>query len=101
MTHTLPNWKKIFLLATISTAFVACTKDDDTKPSLRPSIDYAKLTDTVSYSKGNKLFIDASGKSTLDLTEGNNRYKLLFALNTYNGFALKNTQQLSLTTLKN
>ncbi|MHB1178213.1 MAG: DUF4856 domain-containing protein [Daejeonella sp.] len=98
----LPTLRKAILFLAIASTFMACKKDDnDTKPSLRPSIDYAKLTDTVSYSKGNKLFVDAGGKTTIDLSSGNNRYKSLAALNTYNSLALKNTQKLDASVLKN
>lgn len=95
MTSTLPHVKTAVIFLAMASAFVACKESGDMDPSLRPAISYSKLTDTVSYSKGNKLFVDASGQSTVDLTAGNNRYKTLIAMNTYNGLALKNNQVLS------
>lgn len=102
MKTTLPDFKKALLFLAIGSAFLACKKDDEkTKLSLRSSIDYSKLTDTVSYSKGNKLFVDAKGQTTIDLAGGNNRYKSFAAINNYNGLAIKNTQKLDANVLKN
>jgi hypothetical protein len=103
MKQRLPFFKQVILTLAIGASITSCTKDTDenVKPSLRASIDYAKLRDTVSYSKGNKLFVDASGKSTVELTDGNNRYKSLASLNTYNGLAIKNLQTLDASTLNN
>ncbi|MBC7746040.1 MAG: DUF4856 domain-containing protein [Flavobacterium sp.] len=102
MNGSLQNFRKTLLILAIGASVTACKKESEEtlKPSLRASIDYAKLTDTVSYSKGNKLFIDANGQTTLDLSNGNNRYKSLASLNTYNNFAIKNSQVLDANILK-
>jgi hypothetical protein len=52
--------------------------DDDNEASLRSSIDYSVLKTDVGYSE---QFKDASGTSTVDLSEGNTRYKMFQALN--------------------
>jgi len=87
MNGSLQNFRKTLLLLVIGGSIIACKEDNGiTVTTLRASIDYAKLTDAVSYSKENKLFVDATGQTTLDLTAGNNGYKSLAALNAYNGF---------------
>lgn len=82
--------------------FSACKKDDNnnsaTKPPLRASIDYAKLVDGTKYDNTNTLFVDASGKSTVDLTTGNYRYRVFQGINTYGG--LWKTQTLDAALLK-
>lgn len=52
--------------------------DDDEKPSLRTKIDYATLTAETAYSQ---TFVDATGTTTVDLTEGNQRFRMFQALN--------------------
>lgn len=52
--------------------------DDDNEAPLRSSIDYSVLKADVGYSE---QFKDASGTSTVDLSEGNTRYKMFQALN--------------------
>lgn len=93
--------KAIALLA-LGSFFIACKKDSiETKTSLRASVDYAKVTPDLNYNESNTLFVDATGKTTISLGDGNNRFKALAALNTYNGLALKNTQPLSAAVMKN
>lgn len=96
--------KKITLGLILSASMlVACKKDDvvetpETKP-LRTAIDYTKLTADTKYDNTNTLFVDASGKSTIDLTAGNIRYRMFQGINTYAG--LWKTQTLDANVLKN
>lgn len=69
---------KMLLLALVLALF-ACDSDDET-PRLRTGIDYSTLTATTAYPA---LFVDASGNSTVDLSEGNNRHAMFKALNSY------------------
>lgn len=69
---------KILLLALVF-GLLACDNDDET-PALRASINYSTLTPTTPYPE---LFVDGSGNSTVDRSEGNNRYKMFQALNSY------------------
>ena len=66
----------IVLLATC-VAFSSCD-DDDVQPHLRTSVDYASLDATAPYSE---QFKNAEDETTVDLTEGNLRFKMFQALN--------------------
>ncbi|RQO75827.1 DUF4856 domain-containing protein [Pedobacter sp. KBW06] len=81
----------------------SCKKDkvvvETEKPALRPAIDYAKLVDGTKYDATNTIFVDASGKSTIDLTTGNFRYRVFQGINTYAG--LWKTQLVDGNVLKN
>ncbi len=102
MNFNLHNLKKAGLYLAIGAAFTACKKDDDEqKVSIRAKVDYSKVTDTTTYSKTNGLFVDASGKTTVDLTEGNVRYRMFQGINTYNGRALSASAVLDSVVLKN
>ena len=102
MNFNLHNLKKAGLYLAIGAAFTACKKDDDEqKVSIRAKVDYSKVTDTTTYSKTNGLFVDASGKTTVDLTEGNVRYKMFQGINSYNGRALGASEILDSVKLKN
>jgi hypothetical protein len=57
----------------------SCSDDDDAKP-IRTAIDYTLLDAKVPYSE---QFKDEAGTTTVDLTEGNNRFKMFQALNYY------------------
>lgn len=61
-------------------AMISCSDDDDAKPGLRAAIDYTSLDAEMPYSE---QFKDETGTTTVDLTEGNNRYKMFQALNYY------------------
>ncbi|MHA4895339.1 DUF4856 domain-containing protein [Pedobacter sp. PWIIR3] len=94
--------KSTALLALLCIGMVSCKKDDnklpETKTPLRPAIDYAKLVDGTKYDATNTIFVDASGKSTIDLTTGNFRYRAFQGINTYAG--LWKTQTLDGNVLK-
>lgn len=90
--------KKAGLAVAFGAAFTACKKDKD--ESLRTKVEYSKVSDTTTYSNTNGLFVDAQGKSTIDVSEGNLRLKMFSAINTYNGLALKNSMVLDSVVLK-
>lgn len=84
MNSTLPTLKKTILFFAIAGSFIACKKDDnEPTPALRNPVSYTKITDTTTYSRSNGLFVDASGKTTVDFTEGALAYKEFQALNAY------------------
>ena len=85
------------LVLTLAMGFFACD-DDNEKPSLRTSIDYNTLTTETIYSQA---FVDANGSSTVDLTEGNQRYKMFQALNYYSSSSTSANTQIEATKLKN
>jgi hypothetical protein len=87
---------KIFVLALAMGVF-ACD-DDNEKPSLRTSIDYNTLTAETVYSQ---VFVDASGTSTVDLIEGNQRHEMFQALNYYSNSSTSANAQIDATKLKN
>ncbi|HTM97339.1 MAG TPA: DUF4856 domain-containing protein [Pedobacter sp.] len=68
-------------------ALSACKKDGTTEQDkpLRSTIDYSKITETTKYDNSNTLFVDAKGQSTVDVSNGNNRYKMFQAINAYAG----------------
>ncbi len=62
------NLKTVFV-GLIAVSLLSCD-DDDAKPNLRTPIDYNLLTPETPYSQ---LFVDASGNSTVDLSDGNDQ----------------------------
>lgn len=96
------NLYRISLAVVLSATSLTACKKDKTAPeqqSLRPAIDYTKLVDGTKYDNTNTLFVDAGGKSTVDLTTGNFRYRAFQGINTYAG--LWKTQTLDVNVLKN
>lgn len=67
---------KVLLLSAFLGLF-SCD-DENEKPSLRARIDYSTLTSETVYAD---LFVDASGASTVDFSEGNDRLQMFQALN--------------------
>lgn len=67
------------VVALVAVAALSCD-DDDAQPHLRTSIDYNDLNAATPYSE---LFVDNDGKTTVDLSEGNDRLKMFQALNYY------------------
>ena len=63
---------QILIVSAIMASVSAC-KDEEVTP-LRARIDYSKVTPTTPYKS---LFVSATGDSTVDLTSGNNRYRIL------------------------
>jgi hypothetical protein len=62
----------------LATCFALSSCDDDVQPHLRANMDYTTLDATVPYSE---QFKNAEGETTVDLTEGNLRFKMFQALN--------------------
>jgi hypothetical protein len=97
--------KNLTLSLILGTAVLAsCSKDNEPTPTpqekpLRAAIDYSKLTADTKYDASNTLFVDASGKSTVDLTAGNIRFRMFQGINTYAG--TWKTQTLDVNVLKN
>lgn len=87
---------QILLVLAVFTLF-SCDEDDET-PGLRPKIDYAALTPETPYSS---LFLDASGATTVDVSEGNNRLKMFQALNYHSTSNVAAGTQIDAATLHN
>jgi len=77
--YKLANFKTL-ALAALAFSIASCNDDDDAPVNLRSSIDYNTLTPTTAYSK---TFVDASGATTVDFSEGATRLKMFQALNYY------------------
>jgi hypothetical protein len=73
----------IFIVA-LFIVFTSC-KDNDVKPNLRDKIDYSALTSATPYPQ---LFVDATGNTTVDLADGNQRLKMFQALNYYSSSSI-------------
>jgi hypothetical protein len=95
MRKNLLRFIPIILLVAVLTS---CNTEDTATPQLRTSIDYAALTPATSY---RSLFVDNSGATTVDFSNGNNRYKMFQALNTYISSAISGNRQIDATVLKN
>lgn len=90
--------KTQILLASVIMAGVSSCKDSEEVTPLRTKIDYANVTPTTPYKK---LFISATGDTTVDLTSGNNRYKIYQALNYYLGGAVRDSKAIDAAVMKN
>jgi hypothetical protein len=73
----------------------ACN-DDDEKPSLRTKVDYSTLTSDTSYPT---LFVDASGNTTVDVSEGNTGLKMFQALNYHSTSSVAANEHIDATIL--
>ena len=91
-------YTRVLLVAILILGLTACKDNDTTTPQLRPTIDYATLKDTTTYSRA---FVDDKGVSTVDLTTGATRLLMFRAINTYNGTAVGSGATLDATVLKN
>lgn len=90
--------KSNYLFVALSfAALSSCSNDDDVAP-LRTKIEYTSLTATKPYSSA---FVDATNKTTVDLTNGNNRYKMFQAINSSIGASITANKVISATALKN
>lgn len=97
--------KKSYTLryALVAMAIVGLTSCDDDNnviedTPLRDKIDYASITATTPYAK---LFVDKAGNSTVDLSSGNNRYKMFQMLNSAQSSAVSGNKQIDAAALKN
>jgi hypothetical protein len=73
----------------------ACNEDDE-KPSLRTKVDYSTLTSATAYPT---LFVDASGNTTVDLSEGNTGLKMFQALNYHSTSSVTANEHIDATVL--
>jgi len=81
-------FKSSVFVALAVAGLTSCKKDkvdQEGSKSLRPTIDYTKLVDGTKYDASNTIFVDAAGKTTIDLTTGNFRYRVFQGINTYGG----------------
>jgi len=82
-------FKSLVFIALAVAGVTSCKKDtvdqDSRNQTLRPAIDYTKLVEGTKYDVTNTIFVDAAGKSTIDLTTGNFRYRVFQGINTYSG----------------
>lgn len=96
------NWKHaLFAMALLG--FSSCSDDPVTpdpvvETPLRAKIEYSTLATATSYSSP---FVDATSKSTVDLSNGNNRYKMFQALNTYISSSISGNKEIDAAVLKN
>ena len=88
--HTL----KIFVFV-LFFGLSACN-DDDEKPSLRTKVDYSNLTSDTPYTT---LFVDASGNTTVDLSEGNTGLKMFQSLNYHSTSSVAANEHIDATIL--
>ena len=87
---------RVLLLLTFF-GLLSCDEDDE-KPGLRTKIDYATLTPATPYSTA---FVDASGNPTVDLSEGNIRYKMFYSINNYMSGTISVNQEISADKINN
>jgi len=96
------TFKSLLFAAMIAVSLTSCSDDDENspvaQPDLRTKIDYARITPTTPYKA---LFLDAKGDTTVDLTTGNNRYRMFQALNYYMGSPVRDTKTADAATMKN
>lgn len=90
--------KTQIIIASVIMAGVSSCKDTEEVTPLRTKIDYAKVTSTTPYKS---LFVSATGDTTVDLTSGNNRYRIYQALNYYLGAAVRENKALDAVMMKN
>lgn len=89
---------KIFMMFVLLAVFSCDDDDDNEKPSLRTSIDYATLTPSTPYTTA---FVDVDGNTTVDLTEGNTLLKMFQAINYYSTSSVSAGSAIDETVLNN
>ena len=91
-----------FLLAVLGAGMFSCGESNEVpvvpETPLRSKIEYTTLTATTPYAA---TFVDASNKTTVDFTNGNNRYKMFQLLNTYISTSVSGNKLIDATVLKN
>jgi hypothetical protein len=99
--HYISRNLKYLLLSMTMTGMVSCSNNDPdpvVETPLRTKVEYSALTPTTAY---NTTFVDADNKTTVDLTNGNNRYKMFQALNTHISSSVTANRQIDAAVLKN
>ena len=98
------SFRSLLFASIVSFAITSCSDDDVVTPvvppvtDLRTKIDYATLTATTPYSTP---FVDASKATTVDLSNGNNRYKMFQAMNVYISSSISGNKEIDGAVLKN
>ncbi len=93
----LKSMLKPSLVALIALTILSACKDDDVTPDLRSDFDYATLNASVAYSD---QFKNETGQSTVDLSDGVNRFKMFQALNYTSSSAIAANTSVSAAKLK-
>ena len=78
-------------------ALFGCQEEDE-QPNLRANVDYETLTPETEYAT---FFVDANGKSTVVLTEGQHRLQMFQALNYHSTSNISAGNPIDATTLEN
>jgi hypothetical protein len=99
ITHQL----KYALVAMAIIGFTSCSDDDENlvppvETPLRTKVEYSTLTPSTPYAS---TFVDATSKSTVDFSNGNNRYKMFQAMNTYISTSISGNTLIDAAKLKN
>lgn len=81
----------------MAAGFFACDNDDE-KSGFRKSMSYNSLDTAIAYSA---QFVDESGATTVDLTEGNNLHKMFQGLNSYNTTSISANATIEAANLNN
>jgi hypothetical protein len=90
------NLRKSVLCILAAVIMISC--DDDNASNLRPAMDYATLDNQVAYST---QFKNEEGVSTVDVSEGNARYKMFQGLNYHMGSNVSANTAIDANALKN
>ena len=102
MLHYKTKIRSIFFVSILALGFSSCSDDvvvpPVVVPDLRAKIDYATLTAATPYTTP---FVDAAGKTTVDLSNGNNRYKMFQAMNVLISSSITANKEIDAATLKN
>jgi hypothetical protein len=99
--HQISSNLKLLLLSFTVSGLVSCSNNEPdpiVETPLRTSVEYSVLTPTTAYST---TFVDGDNKTTVDFTNGNNRYKMFQALNTHISGAVTANRQIDAAVLKN
>jgi hypothetical protein len=88
---------KTALVLVLAFGFSSCDDENEVK-NLRPAIDYNLITSDTPYST---LFVDASGATTVDAFEGNTRYRMFQAINSYISTSVSGKTHIEAAKLKN
>lgn len=89
--------KPKILLVFVILGLFSCEEENEA-PSLRAKIDYATLHPTTPYTSA---FSDGRGGTTVDLFEGNTRYRMFYAMNNYISSRIAANEQVEALKLKN
>jgi hypothetical protein len=103
MKMLIPAGKLRYAIIALTLLCLASCKDDEVvipdpvEENLRTKIDYTTLTASTPYAAS---FVDKDKKSTVDFSNGNNRYKMFQALNTYINSSISGNKEIDPAVLK-